>query len=140
YCNAVARKGSPLGNVYGFIDGTKIQTCRIESSGDGRNLQRQIYSGHKRFHCLNYQAVTCPDGICVHFFGPMEGRRHDATMLRHSQLLPFLHRHRELFLSKFIYGDPAYGIVDYLLSGYKGNNIGPLKQEFNKWMSRVRQS
>ncbi|ETV78082.1 hypothetical protein H257_08290 [Aphanomyces astaci] len=90
YCAAVASKGAPLSNVFGFIDGTKVQTCRITATGDGSNLQKQIYSGHKRIHCLNYQAVTAPDGICVHFFGPIEGRRHDTTMLRESGLLEYL--------------------------------------------------
>ncbi|ETV96241.1 hypothetical protein H310_10425 [Aphanomyces invadans] len=27
YCQAVHAKGAPLSNVYGFIDGTKLQTC-----------------------------------------------------------------------------------------------------------------
>ncbi|ETV81766.1 hypothetical protein H257_05355 [Aphanomyces astaci] len=61
-------------------------------------------------------------------------------MLRESKLLEFFQNNREVFFSKYIYGDPAYGIVEYLLSGYKGNDVGVLKRDFNKWMSRVRQS
>ncbi|ETV90211.1 hypothetical protein H310_14955 [Aphanomyces invadans] len=68
YCDAVTAKGAPLSNVFGFINGTKLQTCRISSTGTGENLQRQVYSGHNRIHCLNYQAVTAPDGICLHFW------------------------------------------------------------------------
>ncbi|ETV90135.1 hypothetical protein H310_15032, partial [Aphanomyces invadans] len=124
FCAALATKGSPMSNVFGFIDGTKIQTSRIDSTGDGNNLQKQIYSGHKRMHCLNYQAC----------------RRHDSTMLRQSKLLQFFDKHRDMFSSTCIYGDPVYGIFEYLLSGYKGNNVGELKREFNKRMSRVRQS
>ncbi|KAF0720857.1 hypothetical protein AaE_010263 [Aphanomyces astaci] len=100
YCSAVASKGAPLSNVFGFIDGTKIQTCRITATGDGANLQKQIYSGHKRIHCLNYQGVTAPDGICVHFFGPVEGRRHDATMLRESGLIKYLGGRRNVLLGE----------------------------------------
>ncbi|KAF0691137.1 Aste57867_17581 [Aphanomyces stellatus] len=140
YCAAIAAKGAPLENVYGFIDGTKLQTCRISATGDGDNLQKQIYSGHKRMHCLNFQAVSAPDGICIHFFGPVEGRRHDTTLLRHSRLFEYLARHPDVFYLKFIYGDPAYGISQFLQTGFKGANLSELQREFNKWMSRVRQA
>ncbi|KAF0720978.1 hypothetical protein AaE_010220, partial [Aphanomyces astaci] len=103
YCAAIKKRGAPLDSVFGFIDGTKVAVSRISSSGSGDNLQRQVYSGHKRLHCLNYQAVTAPDGVCIHFFGPVEGRKHDTTMLRHSGLLEFFLQHRDLFLNKFIY-------------------------------------
>ncbi|ETV65063.1 hypothetical protein H257_18150 [Aphanomyces astaci] len=140
YCAAIARKGSPSQNVFGFIDGTKVQVCRISATMDGNNMQKEVYSGHKRVHCLNYQAVTAPDGICVHFFGPAEGRRHDTTMLRYSGLLDYLEAHSGLFWRKCIYGDPAYGVFKFLLSGYKGNGLSNAQRDFNKWMSRVRQS
>ncbi|KAF0730070.1 hypothetical protein AaE_009328 [Aphanomyces astaci] len=61
-------------------------------------------------------------------------------MLRSSKLLEFFGLHLDVFASKYVYGDPAYGVVEFLLSGYKGNNISERKREFNKWMSRVRQS
>ncbi|ETV91407.1 hypothetical protein H310_14074 [Aphanomyces invadans] len=110
YCDAVTAKGALLSNLFGFIDGTKLQTCRISSTGSGENLQRQVYSGHKRIHCLNYQAVTAPDGICLYFFGPVEGRRHLMEQFANDR------------------------------SFLKGNSLTAERQEFNKWMSRVRQS
>ncbi|ETV82890.1 hypothetical protein H257_04665 [Aphanomyces astaci] len=116
YCSAVASKGVPLSNVFGFIDGTK------------------------RIHCLNDQGVTAPDGIYEHFFGPVEGRRHDATMLRESGLIKYLGGCRNVFWGKAMYGDPAYGIVPYLISGFKGIDLSNEKMQFNKWMSLVRQS
>ncbi|KAF0706951.1 hypothetical protein AaE_013865 [Aphanomyces astaci] len=119
YCVAVHNKGSPLSCVFGFIDGTKVQTCRIAAVGDGLNLQKQLYSGHKRIHCLNYQAVAAPDGICIHFWGPTEGRRHDSAMLAHSGLLQAISSHPAIFASKYIYGDPAYGVTRHIISGYK---------------------
>ena len=92
YCNAVHNAGSPLQCVYGFIDGTKLQTCRIKCTDATKdyNLQKYIYSGHKRMHCLNYQVVTTPDGLALHFYGPLEGARHDITLLRESRLLEYL--------------------------------------------------
>ena len=92
YCRVVHEAGAPLQCVYGFIDGTKLKTCRIKATEATKdlNLQKQIYSGHKRVHCLNYQVVTTPDGLALHFFGPLEGARHDVTLLRESRLLDYI--------------------------------------------------
>ncbi|ETV71864.1 hypothetical protein H257_12997 [Aphanomyces astaci] len=140
YCVAVHNKGSPLSCVFGFIGGTKVQTCRIAAVGDGLNLRKQLYTGHKRIHCLNYQAVAAPDGICIHFWGPTEGRRHDSAMLAHSGLLQAISSHPAIFASKYIFGDLAYGVTRHIISGYKGNIISIEKQNFDKAMSSVRQS
>ena len=39
-----------------------------------------------------------------------------------------------------IYGDPAYGTNDVILSGYKGSRLDTHQAEFNKCMSAVRVS
>ncbi|KAF0746619.1 hypothetical protein AaE_008058, partial [Aphanomyces astaci] len=72
YAHAAANKGAPLSYVWSFPE--------------GMNLQKQIYSGHKRKHCLNFQGLTTPDGLCIHYYGPLEGSGHDVTLLRVSQL------------------------------------------------------
>ncbi|KAG3235948.1 hypothetical protein PI124_g19026 [Phytophthora idaei] len=70
YAEAIYNKGATMSNVFGFIDGTKNAVCRPSSRlGTKENLQRQVYSGHKRVHCLNYQAVVTPDGLAIHFWG-----------------------------------------------------------------------
>jgi len=76
YSQAIARKGAPLRNCFGFIDGTVRPICR-----PGVN-QRVVYNGHKRVHALKYQAVAIPNGLIANLFGPIEGCRHDAGMLR----------------------------------------------------------
>ncbi|ETV76458.1 hypothetical protein H257_09477 [Aphanomyces astaci] len=91
YSAAVKTKGSYMDNIFRFIYGSKFETCRITQKRDlvasnFADLQRLIYSGHKRRHCLNFQAVTAPDGLCVHFWGAVEGSRHDTTLLRLSKL------------------------------------------------------
>ena len=143
YTAAIAAKGAPLDCVFGFIDGSKIQTCRIaqptKSCGHS-DMQRYIYSGHKRMHCLNFQAITAPDGLCIHFWGPLEGSRHDTTLLRESKLLGYLHDHTGEFDGYFIYGDPAYGVLRWIFSGYKGNNLTDNQKAFNTLMSKVRHS
>ncbi|OWY91955.1 hypothetical protein PHMEG_00039230, partial [Phytophthora megakarya] len=142
YCSAVHEKGAPVATVFGFPDGTKLRVCRPSPrpGSPGENLQKYCYSGHKRCHCLNYQAVTAPDGMCIHCWGPMEGRRHDSAMLRESRLLNYFENHEELFGGRFLYGDPAYGVQKFILSGYKGNVSNPFEHAFNKQMSSVRES
>ncbi|ETV69544.1 hypothetical protein H257_14780 [Aphanomyces astaci] len=81
----------------------KFETCRITQKRDRvassfADLQRLIYSGHKRRPCLNcFQAVTAPDGLCVHFWGAAEGSRHDTTLLRLSKLEAYLVARCDLF-------------------------------------------
>ena len=146
YAQAIVQKGSPLGKVWSFADGTKITTCRISATstlefedGTGMNLQKTIYSGHKRQHCLNFQGLTTPDGLCIHFFGPIEGSRHDMTLLRESNLLQFSDARENIFNDYLIYGDPTYASSRWIVSGFKGNDFDESKKHFNKAMSSVRQ-
>lgn len=173
YCKAVEEKTDGLVDYVSlFIDGTKAAICRPGAQsnenmqdilerihpGDQLNLQKAVYSGHKRKHCLNYQGVIAPDGkvalskdywfsnillvgICVSCFGPIEGRRHDSTMLRESKLLSFIREHPILsHLGVIIYGDPAYGINDLLCSPFKGAQLSEEQKTFNATLSRVRVS
>ena len=50
------------------------------------NIQRAAYNGHKRKHGLNFQSVVVPEGMVAQMFGPVEGRRHDITLLKLSNL------------------------------------------------------
>ena len=65
YADAVAVKGSPMKNCFGFIDGTVRPISR-----PGEN-QKIVYNGHKRRHALTFQSVTLPDGLIAHLFGPV---------------------------------------------------------------------
>ncbi|KAF4150332.1 DDE superfamily endonuclease [Phytophthora infestans] len=85
-------------------------------------------------------AVTAPDGMCIHFWGPMEWRRHDSAMLRESKLMSYFEEHEELFGGRFLYGDPAYGMQKFILSEYKGNVSNHFERAFNKQMSSVKES
>ncbi|XP_068713526.1 uncharacterized protein [Montipora foliosa] len=49
FSDAIHRKGAPLEQVWGFIDGTARPTARPIRH------QRIMYSGHKRVHCLKFQ-------------------------------------------------------------------------------------
>ncbi|OWY99424.1 hypothetical protein PHMEG_00029570 [Phytophthora megakarya] len=140
-----------------FIDGTKAFICRpgkrrrrilaVQDAlnsipvGDRENLQKVCYSGHKRRHCLNYQGVCTPDGLCISFYGPIEGRLHDSTMLRESSLLSYLSSHPIIQrLPLMLYGDPAYGIDERLCSPFQDAPARSSEKQFNELMSKNRVS
>lgn len=65
YANAIARKGAPLENCFGFADGTIRPICRPNEN------QRTVYNGHKRVHALKFQSVTIPNGLIANLYGPV---------------------------------------------------------------------
>ena len=65
YAEAVSRKGAPLDNCFGFIDGT-VRPISRPSTG-----QRVVYNGHKRVHGLKFLSVTLPNGLIGNIFGPV---------------------------------------------------------------------
>ncbi|ETV89785.1 hypothetical protein H310_15385, partial [Aphanomyces invadans] len=84
-----------------------------------------------RKHALKYQAVTPPDGIIVHLHGPKPGSRHDAYLLAQSGLVEKLQRVLVVSGTRYvIYGDPAYGINDVIVSGFNGARLNEHQAEF----------
>lgn len=65
YTYAVSRKGAPLDNCFGFVDGTVRPISR-----PGEN-QRVLYNGHKRVHAIKFQSVALPNGLIANMFGPV---------------------------------------------------------------------
>ena len=84
FCDAIHRKGAALDNCWGFVDGTVRPVCR-----PGR-MQRVLYDGHKKVHALKFQSIAAPNGLIANLYGPVEGRRHDSTLLAQSQIYPLL--------------------------------------------------
>jgi hypothetical protein len=145
YCSAVYMARAPLRTCWAFIDGTKHYISRPSPRGNPEsvyeNLQRSVYNGHPRRHCLNWQGVTTPDGIIVSMFGPVESRRHDSTMLAESRLLQRLETHpAKIFDGKCIYGDPAFGCSEYVCCPYPMSEPGSSEAAFNSDMSSVREA
>ena len=119
-----------------FVDGTVRQISR-----PGYN-QRRVYNGHKRVQAVNFQAVVIPSGLVANLYGPVEGWRHDAGMLKESGLLNILQRRavtptRDILC---IYGDPAYPLRPHLMGLYRDNPLTPQMRSFNKAMSEARVS
>jgi hypothetical protein len=143
YCQAIHNHGAPLSTCWSFIDGTKQYisrpSARQKPASIHENLQRSVYNGHPRRHCFNWQGVQAPDGIIVSLYGPVEGRRHDSTMLNMSGIIDVMKNDQSnLFSGKFIYGDPAYGCSNFIICpSALGSKAATL---FNRDMSSVRES
>ena len=84
FADAIHAKRAALNNTWGFIDGTVRPISRP------RIHQRMVYNGHKRQHALKYQSITIPNGVIANLYGPIEGKRHDAIMVRISRLMAIL--------------------------------------------------
>jgi hypothetical protein len=83
WATAIARKGAPFFDVWGFIDGTVIEICRPTHG------QRAFYNDKDRVHALKYSGIITPDGI-FRAFMPGHGSAHDMGMLYESGFLRFL--------------------------------------------------
>lgn len=132
YAKAVYEKGGAVQKCWGFIDGTTRQICRPSIN------QEEYYSGHKRYHCVKYQSVLVPDGLIVSLKGAWPGRRHDAGIMRESNLYQELEELARLNGNYLLYGDSAYGVRELLLSPFTGANLEEFQYNFNDSMKRMR--
>jgi nuclease HARBI1 len=118
----------------GCIDGTKIAIARPPGV-----MQRATYSGHKRVNCLKYQLISAPDGLALHYAGPVEGRRHDMAIFSESGIEEDLAASLHIDGIQYcIYGHSAYVLRECLMVGFDGTGITPEQAAFNKAMSRSR--
>ncbi|OQR85706.1 hypothetical protein ACHHYP_11512 [Achlya hypogyna] len=130
YCSAVKKKGAPLANCWGFIDGTKQYIARPSPRPGNRTHENLQRSG-----------VTTPDSIIVNAYGPVEGRRHDSTVLSNSKVLDLFSTDTSgIYNGRVLYGDPAYGCNQFLLCPFPLASAGSRQQRFNSRMSKVREA
>ena len=129
-------------HCFALIDATLHQICRPWGRTNKRRgltnnnrIQQAAYSGHKRHHGLKFQSVIVPDGMIVQMFGPVEGRRHDTTVLKESKLEQAL---TGLPRNAYVYGDQAYPVRPWLLSPYRGANKPIYMRAWNRRMRTVR--
>lgn len=127
---AVFNAGSALTTCVGFIDGTTRAICRPKKH------QKKLYNGHKRYHCIKFQAVTMPNGLIMDLAGPFIGIRHDCRMVLESGINNKLNYC--LQETEVIYGDPAYGLGNHIVCPYEHANLLPNEIEFNRKMAGVR--
>ena len=108
-----------LSTVGVLLTGTVRPICR---AGE---FQRIVFNGHNRVHALKFQSVATPTGLVANLYGAVEGRRHDAAMLRDSRLyIGFQHHYYDQNGNLMcIYGDLAYPLRPQLQSPFR--NVRP---------------
>eukprot|EP00171_Calliarthron_tuberculosum_P012935 IDg12935t1 len=96
YAAAVHEKSNCLPNCVGFIDGTAIGIARPKD----------------------------PDGLILHVYGPVEGRRHDWTVYTRSGLGMHLPTILEVNEQKYcIFGESGYNRRWFMEIPYQGSNL-----------------
>ena len=78
YADAIQAKSCKgLDNCVGFWDSQAVEI------GRPRDYMEQMvcYNGYYGHHCLRFQAIHCPGGLCHDLYGPVEGRRSDNYLL-----------------------------------------------------------
>lgn len=136
YASAVFMKNSCMEHTVGFIDGTVIGVAR---PGGSYMMQLVLYNGHKRKHAIKFQAVTTPDGLCIHLHGPEVGRRHDMYLYAASGVNENFEEIMDIDGKKYhIFGDSGYSWRVFLEVPYSGANVTVAQRAFNHAMSKVR--
>ena len=122
-------------NCLGVIDGTNLHIARPRDNA----LQKVVYNGHNGFHALKYQALVCPDGILLHGYGPVEGRRHYWTLYIRSELDYQLANCLSINGKQYcVYGDSGYNLRLYLQVPYQGAERPADERAFNLPMATGR--
>lgn len=136
YAEVLRQNNCPLDSCVGFIDCTKIRMTR--PGGHGSN-QRSCYSGHKRMHCLIHQSLSTPDGLIYALYGPVEGRRHDLTVLRQSNWEDVMEGSLVIDgIQYYIYGDSAYLLRPWMQRPFVREFATNAQLLFNTEMSSLR--
>jgi len=80
-----------------------------------------MYSRHKKDHFMNFQSIVSPEGLLLHFYGPIEGRRHDMKVYHESGMDGILSE--DLLINGVqyrIYRDKAEVVLLWMQVGYTG--------------------
>ena len=143
YAAAIHEAGAPVETIFSFIDCTFKQMCQPSL------WQRQAYTGYKKYHGLKFQALSLPNGLFGHLFGPVEARRNDNHLAEQSGVFEWARAHafqdgadettpiQDRYYQ--IFGDPAYGVSPVLISPFGGEKTEE-ELDWNNRMSAVRMS
>lgn len=94
---------------------------------------------YKRMYCLIYQTVSKPEGLIFSAYGPVEGRRHNLTLIRMSGFKDALTSRMNVNGRQFhIYGDLAYIVGPYLQRYFHEPGTTKAQRTFNSVISALR--
>ena len=139
YEACIHKRGGPLPQVFGFIDGTFrgcARPCR---------MQEACFSGYYRAHGFKFVTVVTPDGHIQHVMGPAEGRVNDAKMYNESKIPELLKTMKDTQgRLMVIFGDSGFPICPQLVRPHvvissDDSNAAQNRRTFNHTMSSVRQ-
>ncbi len=105
---------APWTGVWAFIDGT------LRGAGPLYE-QKRFYNGWKRKHALKFQSLITPDSMTAALDGPIEGRRHDLTLLRENNWINSLRKH--------IVNSTRYRNCEFLLNGDSRTSVDLKRQQ-----------
>ena len=126
-----------------FLDGTHQRTCRPHPTNvpDGishDDIQRSQFDGRLHKHGQKYHLVVAPNGVMTHGYGPVDGRRHDTTVLRLSGLARLLETLSINGIDYCIYADSAYAITPNMQVPVKNPAPNSVGRRVNRIMARAR--
>lgn len=81
YADCVFQQKGIITNIAAFLDTTKIPIDR-----PGGPAQALFLSDHTHEYCLNYQAITAPDGLIIGIYGPLPGSADDEASVSYLKL------------------------------------------------------
>lgn len=96
-----------------------------------------MYNGKYCCHGIKFQTVVCPDGLIAHSYSPVEGCRHDMTVLREFKFEEHILENQR-FAGYFVYGDAAYSDRDVIGSPFLTIGASIPQHAVNATMSKVR--
>lgn len=135
YSNSIQQKSPYLNRCVGFVDGTVIKVAKPLNN----SIQKSVYNGHKRAHALKFQVVLLPDGLAIHTGSMHEGRRHDITLWRRSNLDVQLESILDIDGEQYsIFGDSAYVRKPWLEIPDSGAFLTPYQEHVNASKSKAR--
>lgn len=128
-----------------FLDGTHRKTCRPGPSSSRLprgitrdDVQRSQYDGRLHKHGQKYHALVAPNGLIVHAFGPVDGRRHDTTVLRESGLALGQADLTVNGVDYCIYADSAYALTRNMQRPFRTPVPNSMEAKVNTAMARAR--
>lgn len=131
--------GAPYPNLIGLIDGNFLRCCRPGGEGnwEARMPQELLYNGKEKAHGLKFLAVLFANGM-VCLYGPVEGKMHDATLLRTSMWMQFLEQMQANGNGHHIlFGDCAFPCTRNIQCMFKGA-METSSARFNELMAKIR--
>jgi hypothetical protein len=122
----------------GFLDRTSVGIARP----DGDWAHQQLYWNKKsKMHCLAYQSLIGPDGMIMHFWGPMAGRHNDNLLLGNSDINQLMMDAQTAFgilIFYWCYTDRGYANFQCVRAAHHGLGVTLQQNVYNAIMTAVR--